>query len=159
MNTINPHTHHPGPGDGPGQSQPVRESGPAPQGPEIPSAERATEGSAPDRPEALVGPGGQGVPDAVEADHIRRRQDLGPAEGRPARGVEWVRPTDLMARHSAVVAGRGIDFEAALARRVRGPLVAPARRLGSRVAHLPPMSAFGRGHQPHQVSRDAVGYN
>ena len=106
-----------------------------------------------------MGPGGQGVPDAVEADQIRRRQNLGPAEGRPARGVEWVRPTDLMARHSAVVAGRGIDFEAALARRGRGPLVAPARRLGSRVAQLPPVSAFGRGRQPHQVSRDAVGHS
>lgn len=158
MNTINPHTHHPDPGDARGQSQPRWESRPAPRGPEMPSVERAAEASAPDRPEAPAGPGG-GVPDAVEADHIRRRQDLGPAEGRPARGVEWVRPTDLMARHSAVVAGRGIDFEAALARRVRAPLATPVRRLGSRVAHLPPVSAFGRGHQPHQVSRDAVGHN
>lgn len=158
MNTINPHTHHPDPGDGTEHLQPVRDSGPAPRGPETPSVERATEVSAPDRTEAPAGPD-VGVPDAVEADHIRRRQSLGPAEGRPARGVEWVRPTDLMARHSAVVAGRGIDFEAALARRVRGPLVAPARRVGSRVAHLPPLSSFGRGHQPHQVSRDAVGHN
>ncbi|WP_208009868.1 hypothetical protein [Nesterenkonia sphaerica] len=158
MNTINPHTHHPDPGDARGQSQPHRESGPAPQGPEVPSVERAAEISAPNGPEAPAGPGG-GVPDAVEADHIRRRQNLGPAGARPARGVEWVRPTDLMARHSAVVAGRGIDFEAALARRVRGPLVAPARRLGSRVTHLPPVSAFGRGRQPHQVSRDAVGHS
>ncbi len=159
MNTINPHTHYPDPGDAPGQSQPVRESGPAPQGQEMPSVERATEASAPDKPEATVDPGGERVPDAVEADYIRRRQDLGPAGARPARGVEWVRPTDLMARHSAVVAGRGIDFEAALARRVRGPLVAPARRLGSRVTQLPPVSAFGRGRQPRQVSRDAVGHS
>ncbi|WP_211358987.1 hypothetical protein [Nesterenkonia populi] len=96
------------------------------------------------------------MPNAVEADHIRRRQPR--AEyARGARGVEWVRPTDLMARHTAVVAGRGIDFEAALARRVRAPLVAPVRRVGSRVAQLPPVSAFGRGHRPHQVARDAVG--
>lgn len=159
MNAINPHTHHSDPSDTPGQSASIRDSRPAPQGPEAPAVATAPGVSAPGGPEATVGPGGQGVPDAVEADHIRRRQDLGAAEARPARGVEWIRPTDLMARHSAVVAGRGIDFEAALARRVRGPLVAPARRLGSRVAQLPPVSAFGRGHQPHQVSRDAVGHN
>lgn len=155
MNTINPHTHHPDPGDAPGQWQPVPESGPGPRGPEMPSVERAAEVSAPDGPSGPAGPV-VGVPDAVEADHIRRRQ-IGPELSRGGRGVEWVRPTDLMARHSTVVAGRGIDFVAALAHRVRAPLVAPARRLGSRVAHLPPVSAFGRGHQPHQVSRDAVG--
>lgn len=155
MNTTNPHTHHSNPVSSPGQPQTIRESGSAPQRPATPAVERAPEVSAPDRPSEPADPG-LGVPDAVEADHIRRRQ-IGAEHARGARGVEWIRPTDLMARHSAVVAGRGIDFEAALARRVRAPLVAPARRLGSRVADLPPVSAFGRGHQPHQVSRDAVG--
>lgn len=158
MNTINPRIDHPDPSGSPGRSVSMRDARPAPQGPEAPAFETAPDVSAPDGPMAPVGPGGQGVPDAVEADHIRR-QNLGPAGARPARGVEWVRPTDLMARHSAVGAGRGIDFEAALARRVRGPLVDPARRLGSRVAQLPPVSAFGRGHQPYQVSRDAVGHS
>ena len=147
MNTINP---HPDPGDTPGHQQPGRETASSPLRTETPAVERSPEAS------GANSPGGQGVPDAVEADHIRRTQ-LGAEYVRGARGVEWVRPTDLMARHTAVVAGRGIDFEAALARRVRAPLAPPVRRAGSRVAQLPPVSAFGRGHQPHQVSRDAVG--
>lgn len=60
------------------------------------------------------------------------------------RGVEWVRPTDLIARHSAHAAGRGLDFQAELARRTRTPLGAGVRRLGDRARQLPPISAFGR---------------
>ena len=48
-----------------------------------------------------------GTPDAVEAAHVRRDGDLGtPIARRRARGVEWVRPTDLIARHSASPTGR-----------------------------------------------------
>lgn len=67
------------------------------------------------------------------------------------RGVEWVRPTDLMVRHSAIVAGRGIDFQAELSRRARAPLGLGMRCLAERVRRLPPVSAFGR----HAASQSA----
>jgi hypothetical protein len=73
------------------------------------------------------------------------------------RGVEWVRPTDLIARHSAHAAGRGLDFHADLARRTRTPIGAGVRRLGDRARRLPPISAFGRSTAPaSQVSRSGV---
>ena len=73
------------------------------------------------------------------------------------RGVEWVRPTDLIARHSAHAAGRGLDFQAELARRTRTPLGAGVRRLGDRARRLPPISAFGCSTAPaSQVSRSGV---
>ena len=73
------------------------------------------------------------------------------------RGVEWVRPTDLIARHSAHAAGRGLDFQAELARRTRTPIGAGFRRLGDRARRLPPISAFGRSTAPaSQMSRPGV---
>lgn len=38
---------------------------------------------------------------------------------RVGRGIEWVRPSDLIAASSAQAAGRGIDFQAELARQAR----------------------------------------
>lgn len=64
--------------------------------------------------------------------------------GRRARGVEWVRPTELIARHGAALAGRGIDLEVELARRGRAPMTAGVRHLSDRAHRLPPLSAFGR---------------
>lgn len=91
------------------------------------------------------------TPEAVQATKTARtpRRDtdrLTPAvqELRRARGVEWVRPTDLIARHGAALAGRGIDFEAELARRTRTPITRGVRDLGERARPLPPLSAFGR---------------
>ena len=75
------------------------------------------------------------VPEAVAAADVTKRKDTtvetpatdemtGAAEAAEveqkleehrARGIEWVRPTDLLARQSATLAGRGIDFEAELA--------------------------------------------
>lgn len=72
-------------------------------------------------------------------------------------GVEWVRPTDLIAHHSSHAAGRGLDFQAELARRTRTPIGARARRLGDRARRLPPISAFGRSSAPSsQPSRPGV---
>ena len=89
------------------------------------------------------------APDAVRAtraSHRRGAERQTPAaESRRARGVEWVRPTDLIARHGAALAGRGIDFEVELARRTGTPIATGARRLGERARRLPPLSAFGRG--------------
>ena len=95
------------------------------------------------------------TPEAVRAAQIAR-DDKQHALVR-GRGVEWVRPTDLIARHSAHAAGRGLDFQAELARRTRTPLGAGVRRLGGRARRLPPISAFGRSTAPaSQVSRSGV---
>ncbi|WP_181273818.1 hypothetical protein [Brevibacterium oceani] len=85
------------------------------------------------------------TPDAVEAAHVRRDGEQGTlGHGRRARGVEWVRPTDLIARHGATLSGRGIDFEAELARRARAPIANRMHDLADRARRLPPLSAFGR---------------
>ena len=96
------------------------------------------------------------TPEAVRAAQVAR-EDTQHAIVR-GRGVEWVRPTDLIARHSAHAAGRGLDFQAELARRTRTPISAGARRLGDRARRLPPISAFGRSTTPpaRQVSRSGV---
>ena len=99
-----------------------------------------------------------GTPDAVKQDAARRdavRERMDRVRG---RGVEWVRPTDLIARQSAHAAGRGLDFQAELARRTRTPIGAGVRRLGDRARRLPPISAFGRSTAPQaqQVSRSGV---
>ena len=95
------------------------------------------------------------TPEAVRAAQVAR-DDKQHAIVR-GRGVEWVRPTDLIARHSAHAAGRGLDFQAELARRTRTPLGAGVRRLGDRARRLPPISAFGRSSTPaSQVSRSGV---
>ena len=95
------------------------------------------------------------TPEAVRAAQVAR-DDKQHAIVR-GRGVEWVRPTDLIARHSAHAAGRGLDFQAELARRTRTPLGAGVRRLGDRARRLPPISAFGRSSTPaSQMSRSGV---
>lgn len=102
-----------------------------------------------------------GAPDAVEAAHVRRNGDHGtPGHERRARGVEWVRPTDLIARHGATLSGRGIDFEAELARRARAPLANRAHDLADRARRLPPLSAFGRSSSASSGPvRSGVGMN
>ncbi|MCA0437822.1 MAG: hypothetical protein LCH98_15300 [Actinobacteria bacterium] len=101
------------------------------------------------------------APDAIRAARDSLRP--GPAsrasavEPRRGRGVEWVRPTDLIARHGASLAGRGIDFEVELARRTRTPITAGARQLGERARRLPPLSAFGRSSSAQTAPSPRVG--
>lgn len=83
------------------------------------------------------------TPEAVRAAQVARNQKQHAAMAR-GRGVEWVRPTDLMARHSANVAGRGLDFQAELARRSRTPLRVGMQAARNRARRLPPITAFGR---------------
>lgn len=113
-----------------------------------------------DPPDERPEPGEKtGTPDAVEAAHVRREGDQGtPGHERRARGVEWVRPTDLIARHGATLSGRGIDFEAELARRARAPIATRMHDLAVRARRLPPLSAFGRsGATPEGPVRSGVG--
>ena len=109
-----------------------------------------------DEPERHLEPvASASAPEAVRAAQVAR-DDKQHALVR-GRGVEWVRPTDLIARHSAHAAGRGLDFQAELARRTRTPLGAGVRRLGDRARRLPPISAFGCSTAPaSQVSRSGV---
>ena len=95
------------------------------------------------------------TPEAVRAAQVARDDKQHALV--PGRGVEWVRPTDLIARHSAHAAGRGLDFQAELARRTRTPIGAGVRRLGDRARRLPPISAFGRRTAPASpMSRSGV---
>ncbi|MGE9809680.1 hypothetical protein [Janibacter sp. G1551] len=98
------------------------------------------------------------TPDAIEAEKTRQQAAELAHEQHKAHGVDWVRPTDLMARHSAVVAGRGIDFQAELSRRTRTGIATGARSLSERAKQLPPLSAFGRRTGSREpVTRGAVG--
>lgn len=103
--------------------------------------------------------GASGTPDAIEAATVTASPAdpaVDPA-GRRGRGVEWVRPTDLVARGSARAAGAGIDFQADLARRTRHLTSTSAHALAERVRRLPPLSAFGRRGADRGVERGAVG--
>ncbi len=90
--------------------------------------------------------------------------------GRRRSGVEWVRPTDLLAARTGRVAGQGIDFYAELARRtrqapgqayrgVRTVARSGARVVSERARRLPPVTAFGRGGSPRHswISRSGIG--
>ena len=92
------------------------------------------------------------------------------ATGRRRSGVEWVRPSDLLAARLGRVAGQGIDFQAEVARRARlvpGQAYRGTRtvaRSGVRVVserarRLPPVTAFGRGggERHSWVSRSGIG--
>ncbi|GGO61538.1 hypothetical protein GCM10010910_09580 [Microbacterium nanhaiense] len=103
--------------------------------------------------------GTNGVPDAIEAASVgQHRRDLAfdPAAVR-ARGVEWVRPRDLMMRAGSRVAGAGIDFHTELMRRTRTATADSARYLRDRARHLPPVSAFGRSGTRTGAERGPVG--
>ena len=92
-----------------------------------------------DRPETEAAT----TPEAVRAAQVAQtgKQQTAAVRG---RGVEWVRPTDLMVRHSAHAAGRGLDFQAELARRTRTPLRIGMHAARDRARRLPPITAFGR---------------
>ncbi|WP_449280374.1 hypothetical protein [Leucobacter sp.] len=126
-----------------------------------------------DTPRGVREPAEETAPEAIRAARAaQRNRGMDPksvADARRARGVEWVRPADLLARQSATLAGRGIDFEVELARRTRNltghVTQASGRGLGKagkaiseRARRLPDVSEFGRGSR-HQswVSRSGIG--
>lgn len=92
------------------------------------------------------------IADAAEAAEVEQK-----LEEHRARGIEWVRPTDLIARNTASLAGRGVDLEVEMSRKAREPLVAGLRNLGDRARRLSPLSAFGHGARHHAPTRAAVG--
>ncbi len=112
-----------------------------------PIPERAT---VPDQAETA------GTPDAVkQAETARPTVRLDEVRG---RGVEWVRPTDLLVRGGGNLAGRGISFNVEQHRRVRLTLAEGARAVSERARRLPPLSAFGRpSPQSAGAARSGVG--
>lgn len=124
----------------------------------------------PDQPER------DGTSRESEASVLARHRDPSLTEGateaakKQRPGVEWVRPTDLIASRSARIAGRGIDFQADLARRsrrvpgqayraTRTGVRTGVRFVSERARKLPPVTAFGRGSGEHYswVSRSGIG--
>lgn len=85
-----------------------------------------------------------GTPEAVKQAEATRRAARERLDRVRGRGVEWVRPSDLIVRGSGSLAGRGIEFNAEQGSRVRASLAAGGRELSARASHLPPLSAFGR---------------
>ena len=105
-----------------------------------------------ERPESVAAT----TPEAVRAAQVARN-DKRHALVR-GRGVEWVRPTDLLVRSSGTLAGRGIEFNSAQGRRFRSSLAAGARSVSERAKRLPPLSAFGRrGQHVEGPARSGVG--
>lgn len=102
-----------------------------------------------------LGEGADEVPEAVKARTARTTSR--PVGRQVGRGVEWVRPTDLLVRRGATVAGRGIHFQTALSQKTRHGITVGARRVGDRAARLAPLSAFGRGQAQSVPGRSAVG--
>ncbi len=85
------------------------------------------------------------APEAIQAadvDHNQNTQTLDTE--RPTRGVDWVRPSDLLSRAGGAVSRRGIDFQADLFRRARSGIATGARQAVGYARRLPPLSAFGR---------------
>ena len=74
-----------------------------------------------------------------------------------ARGVEWVRPTDLMARHSSALAGRGLELHTRFDAELRGKISAARTALGQQARRLSPLSSFGRSARHEAPTRAAVG--
>ena len=133
-----------------------------------PRLEAVPEPDQPEQPSQV-----QQVPEAVGAADTSKRRNIVAAESdtpeaeaadveqklqqHRSRGVEWVRPTDLIARNSAAMAGRGIDLESELARQARAPVVEGVKNLGERAKRLAPLSAFGHGARHQPPTRAAVG--
>ncbi|WP_193128415.1 hypothetical protein [Gulosibacter sediminis] len=127
--------------------------------PETPPAELdeqlTPDSDGPDAGSPGLGRGAEEVPEAVKARTARTTSR--PVGRQVGRGVEWVRPTDLMARRGATVAGRGIHFQTALSQKTRHGITVGARRVGDRAGRLAPLSAFGRGQAQSVPGRSAVG--
>ncbi len=98
-----------------------------------------------------------GTPDAVKDAASRKaaKEKLARVRG---RGVDWVRPTDLIAQGGGALSRRGIDRTAEMNRLVRAPIEKGARWVAERAKRLPPLSAFGRrGGAEQGPRRSGVG--
>lgn len=96
-------------------------------------------------------------PDAIKAAESRKAAKEKLARVR-SRGVDWVRPTDLIAQGGGALSRRGMDRTADMSRLVRAPIEKGARWVAERAKRLPPLSAFGRrGGAEQGPRRSGVG--
>lgn len=110
-----------------------------------------------ERAELLTAPDAETTGIEAERSAFAVHRDPSMSSGSPGsrvgRGIEWVRPSDLIAASSAHVAGRGIDLHTELtrqARRIPGLTIRAGRasvraardRAGARVREVPDMSGF-----------------
>lgn len=84
------------------------------------------------------------TPDAVKGAMAPRRLSRERLASVRGRGVDWVRPSDLIARGGSRLAWRPMDFQTRQGYRLRSALASPARVVSGRARRLPPVSAFGR---------------
>ena len=71
-------------------------------------------------------------------------------------GIVWVRASDLLSTGTGRIAGRGIDFEAELARRMRRTPATSRRAIRERADRLPPLSEFGQVREHPPFSRHGL---
>ncbi|MFF2387209.1 hypothetical protein [Agromyces sp. NPDC058104] len=80
-----------------------------------------------------------------------------PTGGANRPGIVWVRASDLLNTGTGRVAGRGLDLEAELARRLRRAPATTKRAIRERAAKLPPLSEFGRTQERTHFTRPGLG--
>lgn len=99
-----------------------------------------------------------GTPDAVKEAALSRKAAKEKLARVRGRGVDWVRPTDLLAQGGGALSRRGIDRTADMNRLVRAPIEKGARWVAERAKRLPSLSAFGRrGGTEQGPRRSGVG--
>lgn len=99
-----------------------------------------------------------GTPEAVKEAAMSRRAAKDKLAQVRGRGVDWVRPTDLIAQGGGALSRRGIDFATRVNRRARAPIEKGAHWVAERARQLPPLSAFGRrGGTEQGHGRSGVG--
>ena len=85
----------------------------------------------------------------------------GPSFTNPAKrgepGIAWVRASDLLYSGSGRIAGRGLDLETVLSRRVRQTPAVTRRAIRERADRLPPLSEFGVSSAHPQFTRSGPG--
>jgi hypothetical protein len=87
-----------------------------------------------------------------------RRPRVAMPERRTSRnGLEWVRASDLLSSGGGRIAGRGLDFETELARRLRRAPSAIRQAIHERADRLPPLSEFGQSSAHPPMSRHGLG--
>jgi hypothetical protein len=80
-----------------------------------------------------------------------------PADHAARPGIVWVRASDLLSTGTGRIAGRGIDFEAELTRRMRRTPATTRRAIRERADRLPPLSEFGPSREYPPFSRYGLG--
>ena len=72
-------------------------------------------------------------------------------------GIAWVRASDILYSGSGRIAGRGLDFETVLARRVRQSPAVTRRAIRDRADRLPSLSEFGASGRHSSITRSGPG--